>query len=73
MKVFDPVLFILRKKGTEIFRVAPDDTVSQYAAGFGHAWGNAAADSLSDIYRAFVAIARAMRMPSSAADTMPFA
>jgi CBS domain-containing protein len=27
MKVFDPVLFILRKKGTEIFRVAPDDTV----------------------------------------------
>ena len=27
MRVFDPVLFILRKKGTEIFRVAPDDTV----------------------------------------------
>ena len=27
MRVFDPVLFILRKKGTEIFSVAPDDTV----------------------------------------------
>jgi len=27
MRVFDPVLFILRRKGTEIFRVSPDATV----------------------------------------------